>query len=96
MLGAMTGDVESVRGALGHVERELEAAERLDPETRERVAAALGEMRAALEREEAALRERREEHEQGLLEMVEHFAESHPALSASLGRLVDILAKMGI
>jgi flagellar motility protein MotE (MotC chaperone) len=92
----MSHDADSLRSALAHVEEELEAAQRVDAETRARVAAALEAMRSALEREEASLRERREEHENGLLEMVEHFAESHPALSTSLGRLVDILAKMGI
>ena len=92
----MTAPEDELHSALAHLESELERAGSLDADARARIAQALHEMRAAVEREDAASRAREASEGEGLLDLVERFAESHPALSASLGRVVDILAKMGI
>lgn len=87
----MSEDARGVRAAIDHVEQELARAS-LDAETRARLKRALEELHAALDDERAPDAGHRDD----LFEAVEHFAEQHPGLSTSLGRLVDILAKMGI
>ena len=83
---------EGLRAAISRVDEELERSQRLDPDTRERVRAALAEIHAALDAERAP----REDHQNDLVELVEQFAEDHPTLSAALGRLADSLSKLGI
>jgi hypothetical protein len=85
----MGGD--GLRAAIEHVDRELAEAS-LDPETRDRIRAALEELHAALE--EGG--EPGSRHRDTFFELVEHFAEDHPALSAALGRVANALSSLGI
>ena len=85
----MHGD--GLRAAIDQLDEELAAAS-LDPATRERVRSALCELHAALEGDHAP----EGRHRDTFFELVGHFAEEHPALSAALGRVVDALARLGI
>jgi hypothetical protein len=85
----MGGD--GLRTAIEHVDRELAAAS-LDPATRDRIRAALEELHAALEEGQAT----GGRHRDTFVELVEHFAEDHPALSAALGRVAHALSSLGI
>jgi hypothetical protein len=80
-----------LREAIEQVDEVL-AHSGLEEERRERVRAALAELHAALEGSSTP-----EEHQrENLFELVEQFAEEHPGLSEALGRVADVLARMGI
>ncbi len=90
----MTQREDGIDTAIQHVREELARSREPDDPTRVRIEAALREIREALREERPGPAP--ESSRDALFESMEHFAEEHPALSASLGRLVDILAKMGI
>jgi hypothetical protein len=92
MIPGMSESDGGLRAAIEHVDEELGRASSLDEATRARVAEALTELHAAVEGPSIP----GDQHRDTLFELVEHFAEEHPALSTSLGRVIDILAKMGI
>ena len=83
---------ERLRETLAELRHELGRTDAADDEARERVQAAARELDAWLERAEPpedSLAER-------LREAVVRFEEDHPRLSATLQRVVDALADLGI
>jgi len=92
MIPGMNDKDGGLRAAIDHVDQELSRASRLEEATRRRVEEALAELHAAVDGPSAP----GTQHRDTLFELVENFAEEHPALSSSLGRVIDILAKMGI
>jgi len=87
---------DDLRRRLTELHAELERTEALDGESRAALEEVMGEIRGLLARsgasrppEPASLAER-------LREASRQFEESHPTLTATLGRVVDALAALGI
>ncbi|MBW2314559.1 MAG: DUF4404 family protein [Deltaproteobacteria bacterium] len=83
---------EHLRETLNELRAELAGSDAGDPATRSRVQAAADELDAWLDRAqepEGGLRDR-------LREAVARFEEEHPTLSATVQRVVDALADLGI
>lgn len=83
---------ERLRETLAELRQELARTDAADHDARERVQAAAREIEAWLERAEApedSLAER-------LREAVVRFEEDHPRLAATVQRVVDALADLGI
>ena len=88
--------MEHLRRRLAELHAELERTDALDADSRAALEAVMGDIQAALARsgrgrtrEPASLAER-------LREAGRHFEDSHPTLTATLGRVVDALAALGI
>jgi Asp-tRNA(Asn)/Glu-tRNA(Gln) amidotransferase C subunit len=87
---------EQLRERIQELLGELEQIEAVDPEARDRLASVLHEIREAVREgsEEAP-----DEHEsllERLNEATQHFKESHPTLTAMVGRVADSLSNLGI
>jgi metal-dependent amidase/aminoacylase/carboxypeptidase family protein len=83
---------KALREDLEKLRRELHEGPELDAETRETLAGLAEEIEEAIERSggrEDTLGER-------LRAATEHFEESHPSLTAVVGRLADMLSGVGI
>jgi hypothetical protein len=78
---------------LEELHAELARTQNLDPKSRELLADVQRDIESALARsqqsEPATLRERLEA-------AIEHFETTHPVLTATMGRVIDQLANMGI
>lgn len=93
----MAENRDELADTLQRLHAQLAEAERIDPELRELLRNALDEIRDALDQgggaggagEGESLGDR-------LAEMTQHFEDSHPALAATIGRLVNTLANLGI
>lgn len=88
----MSGDPEQLQAALDELHRQLAEIGPLDVESRDRLKAALHEIQMTLGSSappEKSLLPR-------LREAAIGFEESHPALSSTIGSLIDVLARMGI
>jgi hypothetical protein len=88
--------MEDLRRRLAELHAELERTDALDGESRAALEEVLAEIQGLLarsgpgrSREPASLSDR-------LREAGRHFEESHPTLTATLGRVVDALAALGI
>jgi predicted nucleic acid-binding Zn-ribbon protein len=84
-----------LRETLEELESELEQAEALAPQSRERLAHVLGEVRELLGEDV----EPREEHRSlldRLREATREFEEEHPALAETVGRVATALSNLGI
>lgn len=77
---------------LDHLLAQLEAAETLDLDERERLRQAIHEIQGSLDRQEVSSHSLADR----LAEGTRHFQESHPSLTQSIGRIADMLAQMGI
>jgi hypothetical protein len=73
---------------------ELARSSALDPAARARLAEIARDIEALLDEREAA--ETRESLVDRLRSAAEHFEESHPSLTAAVGRIADALAALGI
>ena len=85
---------QPLRDTLDQLHAELERNESLDVESREALEGLVGDIREALARSEggsahAGLIDR-------LREATRKFEESHPTLTAAVGRVADALSNMGI
>ncbi|MFV2067961.1 MAG: DUF4404 family protein [Pirellulales bacterium] len=91
----MAEDSQRIRDILEQLHRELDGAADIDPQVADRVASVVVEIRNALDQDDhpavghPSMTER-------LTEAAVQFEESHPTLSATVTRLIDILAQMGI
>lgn len=78
---------------LAELQSELARTQSVDPRSRELLEQVQREIEAALERSDepapGSLRERLEA-------AIQHFEESHPVLTATMGRVIDQLANLGI
>jgi hypothetical protein len=87
--------MEHLRRRLAELHRELERTDALDGESRAALEEVLRDIQELLarsggtQREPATLADR-------LLEAGRHFEDSHPTLTATLGRVVDALVALGI
>ncbi len=88
--------MEHLRRRLAELHAELERTDALDAESRAALEEVLGDIQGLLARsggarlrEPASLADR-------LRETGRHFEQSHPTLTATLGRVVDALAALGI
>jgi predicted transcriptional regulator len=95
-MATRTGTGESeLRRRLEELHRELEATEEVDPEAQALLGDVMEDIRELLERSgesphtHESLAER-------LVEAARHYEESHPALFAMVGRVVDTLSNLGI
>jgi hypothetical protein len=94
----MNGDRDQLRQTLEQLRRQLNQAERLDPEAEAQLRATLDDIHAALDKrteagtapaEEPTLANRLNEAEAS-------FEAEHPTLAGTLQRLADLLAQIGI
>jgi hypothetical protein len=86
--------MEHLRRRLAELHAELERTDALDAESRAALEEVLGDIQELLarsggQREPAPLADR-------LRDAGRHFEQSHPTLTATLGRVVDALAALGI
>lgn len=87
----MSSEAE-IRQLVAQLREQLASLDQVDPEMRALLQAADDDIHAALGEPQAApatLRER-------LKTAAEHFEDEHPALTATLGGIVDALARIGI
>ncbi len=88
----MSADPERLQAVLDELHRQLAEVGPLDVESRNRLTAALHEIQMTLRtsaQPPKSLLPR-------LREAAIGFEESHPALSSTIGSLIDVLARMGI
>jgi len=100
----MTEKIKELRDTLAHLHEQLESEKPIAEETRTLLQAAMLEINEALERasaetpstpsaagndEEPSLLDR-------LSQMAEEFEESHPSISAAVGRVATALSNLGI
>jgi hypothetical protein len=88
--------MEDLRRRLAELHAELERAESLDPESRAALEVVMRDIQAALARSGAARPREPASLAERLRDAGLHFEESHPTLTATLGRVVDALAALGI
>jgi chromosome segregation ATPase len=74
---------------------ELDQVEAVDPDARDRLAAVVEEIRSAVEDNDDD-GEGRESLLERLNEATRHFEESHPTLTAMVGRVAESLSSLGI
>ena len=88
--------MENLRRRLADLHAELENVDALDADARAALEDVMRDIREVLARSEDE--ERREEGSLAdrLREAGRHFEESHPTLTATLGRVVDALSALGI
>jgi hypothetical protein len=87
--------MEDLRRRLAELHAELERTEALDPEARAALEEVLRDIQELLSR--SGGKPRRPGSLSGrLAQATRHFEESHPKLTATLGRVVDALAALGI
>jgi hypothetical protein len=97
----MSEKLERLRATLANLHAELAAADEDDPEVRALLTATLAELQAAVEQHGAALpqslpREERTSILGRLQDAVQHYQDSHPAMAATIGSVIDVLGRMGI
>ena len=81
---------------LGELQADLSQAQRVDPATLARLRALTNEIQRLLDEQEQASAENVEPVSSGLRDLMLKFEADHPQLSASVGRVADALAAMGI
>lgn len=84
---------EQLRKDLRRLHEELARSDSIGPEARERLAAIARDIESRLEAEEDSDEESLGDR---LRSAAEHFEESHPNLTAAVGRVADALAALGI
>ncbi len=87
--------MEHLRRRLAELHSELERTDALDGESRAALEEVLRDIRELLARSAGAQREPASLAER-LREASRHFEDSHPTLTATLGRVVDALVALGI
>ena len=75
---------------------ELDQVEAADPDARDRLAAVLEEIRVAVDDSDDDGSETHESLLERLNEATHHFGESHPTLTAMVGRVAESLSNLGI
>lgn len=88
--------MENLRRRLAELHAELEQVDALDAEARAALEAVMRDIREVLARSEGAEGVDEPSLADRLRDAGRHFEESHPTLTATLGRVVDALAALGI
>jgi hypothetical protein len=89
-------DDTELRDTLEKLHQELEQAENLDDESRQRLQHLMGDIRTALEREEPPPSEDYQSIGDQLNEAILEYEISHPSLTASMVHALEILSGAGI
>jgi hypothetical protein len=95
----MTENSEKLRTTLTELHEQLRQAHSVDPQTRDLLRAILADIQATLAGSTAEPARPQEEHAthiDRLAEAARHFEASHPTLSGTVSRLIDILQQIGI
>jgi hypothetical protein len=88
--------MEDLRRRLAELHAELERTDALDVESRAALEEVMGDIQGLLARSGPARAREPQSLAERLREAGRHFEESHPTLTATLGRVVDALAALGI
>jgi predicted metal-dependent hydrolase len=88
--------MENLRQRLAELHAELESVDALDAEARAALEHVMGDIQEVLARAEHERRAEPHSLAERLREAGRHFEESHPALTATVGRVVDALSNLGI
>jgi hypothetical protein len=88
--------MENLRSRLAELHAELENVDALDADARAALEHVMRDIQELLARAEDAGEDDAPSLADRLREAGRHFEESHPALTATLGRVVDALAALGI
>jgi hypothetical protein len=88
--------MENLRRHLAELHAELENVDAVDAEARAALEAVMREIREVLARSEEEERRGESSLADRLRDAGRHFEESHPTLTATLGRVVDALSALGI
>lgn len=91
----MSDASDKLHQTLDQLHEQLDEAERLDPQTAAQLKKTIGDIRTTLQ-EKGLEAEAHSTLSQRLSDAAIHFEESHPTISGTLERLVDMLAQMGI
>jgi chromosome segregation ATPase len=87
---------EQLRTRIEELLEELERTDAVDAEARDRLTRVLEEIRGAVDRNADEEREEGESLVDRLNEAKRQFEESHPTLTAMVGRIADSLSSLGI
>jgi len=85
-----------LREALEKLQQELKQTENLDDEARQRLQHLMADMHSILEQEEPSVAEYFQSFGDQLADGVQRYEISHPALTAAMQRLLEILSSAGI
>jgi hypothetical protein len=88
--------MEDLRRKLAELHAELERSDALDGDSRAALEEVLGDIQGLLARSGASRAREPASLAERLRDAGRHFEESHPTLTATLGRVVDALAALGI
>jgi hypothetical protein len=88
--------MENLRRRLADLHAELEDVDSLDSDARAALEEVMRDIREVLARSEDEARGGEASLAERLREAGRHFEESHPTLTATLGRVVDALSALGI
>ena len=88
--------MQELRRRLAELHAELERVPAVDAEARAALEQVMREIREVLARSEGAPPREEASLAERLRDAGRHFEESHPTLTATLGRVVDALAALGI
>ena len=88
--------MEDLRRRLEELHAELARTDEVDPEARAALEAVLADIRVLLARSEAEGRRENASLAERLRVASRHFEASHPTLTATVGRVIDALAALGI
>jgi hypothetical protein len=89
------GDSE-LRDTLEKLHRELEQTDNLDEESRQRLQHLMDDIRTALDSEEPSPAEHYQSLGDQLIDGVQRYEVSHPALTAAMSHALEILSRAGI
>ena len=98
----MTERDDDLRATIQHLHELLDGVDDVDPQARELLAGALGDIRDKLGVDSSggtAEQDDSEQHEsvvERLTEAAKHFDEEHPTLAGMIGSVIDTLGRMGI
>jgi hypothetical protein len=98
----MTDRDDDLRATIEHLHELLDGVDDVDPQARQLLAGALGEIRDKLGTDQTGDTQeqndsgRRESVIEQLTEAAKHFDDEHPTLAGMIGSVIDTLGRMGI
>ena len=95
----MSSDSDKLHEIVTNLHSEMEQLDASDPEVRDELRGALGEIQQALAEGKSSPAEKADD-EKSLIEQLtsaaQHYEDTHPHLSRMIGSVIDTLARMGI
>ena len=92
----MTDDLTRLRTTLAQLRDELEKVEAADPEIQELLSGAVADIQETISRRSGETAEKDSSIVDRLSEAAQHYEQSHPTLSTTLGNIIDALSRLGI